>query len=509
MAKGGINLRLPAWSEEMKERNQCVWMRGFRYQNDFVESIPGTKKYHGASLGSRITALMPYYNDQDDKFFLLCASGESVYRRNESTNEFDTLVSGLTPNSIHGSTIRHGVMYIPSVSDGLKKYEGGLMIYPVGGGSTAPGNFRQILWAKEVDRLFGISDDAIFGQISWCDLGEPEIWDGANVERIKLKDGERVEGAELLYGKLIIFCTYSVWIYYIQGNEEKWRLEEAPTVVGCVAPNTIKRVGSKIWYMGESPKHQLGVYSFNGSISELLTDDVSPLFDSINPNKKRTACAEVHDDLYTVSFATEFSDYNNISIDLDLLNAKKDGTPAIYGPHTLAFGCSCVLNGRQNDKEFLMGDEQDGFVYVEGGTTLKGVNGDDGELLPLKYLGLVHADDFGIMKQYNAISINFRPRGYFDALVKYYLSAGSYGVEHSFNPQANDLNFAGDFNVYEQPFYGTPERYEYQEYLEMTARGTSFQLEISNLIKGKRLAFDSYDYEKKDLYRARKVQNYA
>ncbi len=75
----------------------------------------------------------------------------------------------------------------------------------------------------------------------------------------------------------------------------------------------------------------------------------------MNKNKLRNACAEVHDDLYTISFATGFSEVNNVSIDLDLLNNKADGTPAIYGPHTFAFYSSAVLNTRKNSGELLFG----------------------------------------------------------------------------------------------------------------------------------------------------------
>ena len=509
--RGGVNLRLPAWHDEMAERNQCVLMQNLRYRDDFVESILGTRKFHGTSLGSDpITAIMPYYNDQTDDFRLLCASGDSIYKRNPVSNEFTQIKSGLTPNSIFSSIIRHGVLYIASVKDGLKKYLGGEQIESVGGGATAPGSFRVIVYMKEIDRLFGISDDAIYGQITWCDLSQPEVWDGANVERIKLKNGERTEGGEVLYGKLIIFNTYSIWIYYVSGNEENWKLEEAPTTIGCVAPNTIKRVGNEIWYLGESPSNQLGVYAFNGSTSRLLTDDVSPLFDLVNTNKLRNACAEVHDDIYTISFATGFSETNNISLDLDILNTKPDGAPAIYGPHNFGFYSTAVLNNRHSGKEFLMGDESDGFVYYENGQTFKSVNGTDGQLIQNRFVSRVHSDgDFEIMKRFKNISIGFRPRGFFNATVKYYLSTGTYGQSLVFNPNAQSVGFAGDFDVYQRRFYGTPELYRYFEPLSVSDRGTSIQIEILNDNLAQRIAFDDYGYEKQDLYKLKRIQNYV
>jgi hypothetical protein len=453
---------------------------------------------------------LPYYNDQTDDFKLLVASGDSIFKRNDSTNEFESIASGLQPNSIYSGVIRHGVLYIPSVKDGLKKYLGGNQIENVGGGDTAPGSFRIAIYMKEIDRIFGISDDAIYGQITWCDLSDPETWDGANVERMKLRDGERTEGGGVLYGKLIVFNTYSIWIYYVSGNEENWKLEEAPTTIGCVAPNTIKRVGNEIYYLGESPRNVLGVYAFNGSTSRLLTDDISPLFETANSNKLRNACAEVHDDLYTISFATGFSEVNNISIDLDLLNSKADGTPAIYGPHTFAFYSSAVLNNRHSEKQFLMGDESDGFVYYENGQTLKSVNGTDGQLLQNRFISRIHNDgDFDSIKRYKNLTVQFRPRGFFNAKIKHYLSTGSFGNSLVYNPNANAVGFAGDFNSYEKPFFGTPELYQFWEPLGVGAWGSSIQIEILNDNVGQRIAFDSYGYEKQDLRKVKRVQTYA
>lgn len=509
--RGGINLRLPAWSPELIAKEQCVYLRNLTHRREFVEPIEGTKKHHGTSLGGNpITAIMPYYNDQTDAFKLLVASGSGIYVRDEQANEFSVLKSGLTVNSIFSSVIRHGVQYIASVADGLKKYLGGNQIESVGGGLTAPGSFRQVLYAKEVDRLFGISDDAIYGQISWCDLSDPETWQGDSIERFKLKDGERVEGGELLYGKLIVFCTYTIWIYYIAGNEENWKLEEAPTTVGCVAPNTIKKVGNEIWFLGESPRNDLGVYAFNGSTSRLLTDDVTPLFLNANTDYLRDACAELHEDVYTISWAGGASVKNNISIDLDVSNLKEDGAPAIYGPHDIAFYSSAVLNNRQNGKEWLLGDQTDGFVYKSGGETLKSINGQDGQLLQSQFISAVHNDDdWDTMKSYEELNVFFRPRAYFQPRLKVYFSYSAYSQNYPFNTAVLEQGFAGEFNVFEKRVMGTPEIYQHQEFGGVDWRGTSIQIEIINDVKGQRIAFDGYNYKKRNLYATKKVQSYA
>lgn len=513
--KGGINLRTAPWDEVMETRQQSVMMQNLYHKFEVMESIPGSVKYQGTSLGSgKITALMPYYDDQkDDSYRLLCAFEGGIYIRDPQANEWTLIKDGLVPNSVYTSVLRNGVMYISSTNDGLMKYLGGTKIETIGTGDTKPGSFRVCVYMKEVDRLFGISDNAILGQISWCDFSDPETWFGDSVNRMKLAQGERTEGGETLFGKLIIFNTYSIWIYYVSGNEENWRLEQAPTTVGCVAPNTIKRVGREIWFLGESPTNVLGVYAFNGSTCRLLTDDVHPLFRRINPNKKRQACAEVHDELYSISFALDASETNNISLDLDILNVKDDQTPAIYGPHTTYWYSSCVLDGRINQKEWLMGDEVDGFVYKSGGMTWKGANNNDGQLLQHHWIGRTHNDGApNLIKQYPNVYLYFRPRGYFDLTFTYKLSYGNYGFTPDiFNPNVQQAGWGGGYNIYPigdgamHRVLGTPEMYQYQSMLGVYSKGTAIQFEIINNNGAQRIAIEGYDYDVDAVHEQRKI----
>jgi hypothetical protein len=456
-----------------------------------------------------ITAIMPYYNDQTDDFKLLIATGDGIYKRNPQTNEFEQLATAFTKNGIYSYTIRYDVMYIASIYDGLKKYLGGSQIEEVGTGSTKPGSFRQILYMKEIDRMFGIWDNAVLGQITWSNLSDPETWDGANVERFKLQDGERTEGGATLYGKLIIFNTYSIWIYFVQGNEENWRLEQAPTTIGCVAPATIRKVANEIWFLGQGPHNQLGVYAFNGSSCRLLSHDVEPLFRNANKNKLKSACAEVHDDVYRVSFAYGASETNNMALDFDLIHIKADGTPAIYGPHNIGFCSSAVLNNRQNSGEWLMGTE-DGWVLKEGGTTVRSTNGANGQLLQHKFLSRIdNNDEYDIMKQLEQVCIYFRPKGFFNVDVNYYMGYGSFKNTLTMNPDANWVGFAGDFNVFFDHFSGTPEIYEFQEQCAMDARGTAFQIEIVNSSLGHSFAFDAIKLNFRSLYETKKISSYV
>lgn len=507
--RGGINWQDPMWEVAP---NQCILMQNMRHRYEVLDSMPGTIKHHDASLGSNpITAIMPYNDEATGGFKLLVASGGSIYLKDPATNKLNTLQSGFMANSIFSSVDRFSVKYIASDGDTIYKFLGGTQIESVGTGDTKPGGFRQVLYMKEVDRLFGIRKNAILGQIGWCEFQNPESWPAQNVDRIKLRDGESTEWGEVLYGKLVIFNTYTIWIYYVSGNEENWRLEQSPAKVGCVAFKTIKRVGNEFWFLGEAPGEVRGVYAFNGSTTRLLTYDITPLIQRINKEKLGDCCAELHDGVYTLSFPMDASVLNNTSIDLDSFVLKEDGTPAVWGPHDLAFFSSCVLDNINNNKEVLYGDQSDGFLYKEGGTTLKSTNGSDGSLMRNRLLTPIYNEkSFDSMKLYQDIRVFFVPRGYFQTHLKAYLSYGSaYGKDYLPSIQTNAVGNSGTFNIFERKIFGTPELCELIIPLGCNDVGTSIQFDLINDNPGQRMSVEGFKFTSKLLYQTRQVQTYA
>jgi hypothetical protein len=81
---------------------------------------------------------------------------------------------------------------------------------------------------------------------------------------------------------------------------------------------------------------------------------------------------------------------------------------------------------------------------------------------------------------------------------------------YTFNPNADYVGFAGDFNVFEKPLQGTPDLYTYQCFPDMQAcRGTAIQFEILNETLNGEIAFDSYKYDFDEIHATRRVQSYA
>ena len=504
--KSGINHQDPVY--DLAE-DECYLMNNIRYQNRIIESIPGTQRFHDTALEDNATCIMPYYNDETDDSQILCAAGANIYKQDKQSNDFVAIKTNLTPNKISSFALRFGIMYIPSESDGLMKYQGGQVIETVGSGLTAPGSFKQIVYMREIDRMFGIRSSAILGQITWCDLdsggsANPESWDAANVIRFKLKDGEIVEGAGILYGKLIVFCTYTTWIFYVSGNEENWRLEEAPTGVGLVALNTLRKVGNEYWFLGDSPQTGLGIYAFNGSTSRKLTTHVDPIFTSINRDKIELCAAEYHDDLYTFSFPKGSDSYPRTSIDLDTVNLRSNGVPAVYGTHDFGFKCSAVLNSRHYNNEFLIGDANDKYIYKEHGTTWKSTHDTVGSTIYNRFVSQVYSDEVNIMKLYREFAVLFKPTGYFEAIFNAYLSYGTRTEPNKFVPIGNVSSTLGEFNVFSNRIMGNP---QFSEAWYPTAkRGSAVQFEILNNINATKLAVSGFRYGYTNLYTSRIAQ---
>jgi len=498
---GGCNWFDDPWELDDAE---CFLTQNFRLRGGTIDSIPGTQRFHDTALAGNATCIMPYYNDETDNSEILCAAGPNIYKRNKQSNAFAILKGGLTPNKISSFCTRFSIMYIPSETDRMLKYLGGQTIETVGSGATQPDNFKQLLYMREIDRIFGIRNNSILGQIGWCELSDPETWVGDSVERFKLKDGEIVEGGGVLYGKLIVFCTYTIWIYYVGGNEENWRLEEAPTNVGLRAFNTLRKVGSEWWFLGESPTSGLGIYAFNGSVCRKLTQHMQPLFDRINTEKINLCAAELHDDLYTFSFPYGSDTFPRNSIDLDTIIVREDGTPAIYAMHDFGFQASAVLNSRHYDKEFLMCDPNDGYIYKEHGTTWKSTHDTVGQTIINRFVSKIYSDEINLMKLYRECGVLFRPTGYFQANFSIYFSYGTNPAQNPYFPAGYRGSALGEFDVFQNRIEGSPQFSE--AWYPMAKNGTSIQFEVNSSNNGNKLSVQGFRYGYKDLYTVRKAQ---
>lgn len=424
----GVNLRLPA-SEVGVE--QAVLMQNYDWtHSEQCEQIPGSSKYHGNTIGTNApTAIMVNYNEAEDKQDVLVCVDDKIYKKNFGSNEFQELLSGLTPNQIRFGTNINDKSYIIHPKDGFFEYDGVSKITKLITNSTAGTsiNLKDIISSKETNRCFGITAN---NELVWTDSlatigGVPIQWAALNVDTQFPTNGDEPIKLFILSGRLIVLRTNSIWFYYILGTPSQWRPEKVDFSGGCIAPLSAKQVGREIWFFGYSAESGRGVYAIDGNGNvRLLSLDIEPVLDRINQNKIMDVCAEHVGNLYKFSFALDAETENNWTFHFDTISLNKEtGSPNIYGPHTYGFSASCVLNTTKFKGEHLFARKHtDGARVFKVGdyrTQYSDELVDNGSLIPTILISPIISDeqigktlyDVTWMKRYSDFYIDCPPKG--------------------------------------------------------------------------------------------------
>lgn len=429
----GVNLRLPG-----SETPESQWLLMQNYDmkdKDYFEQIKGSVKYHNAILGTNApTAIMVNYNEQTGKNDVVAAVDTKLVKKNFGANEFEDLLLGLSNGKITGGVSIDNNLYIVSPEDGYFEYDGISKVRKLITNTTTGESIklRDIVYSKETNRCFGITKD---NELVWTDDlattgGVPILWPAVNVTTFPPESGDVPEKLWILDGRLIVLKTNSLWVYYIIGSPSNWRPYRISFSGGCIAPKTVKEVGSELWFLGWSPNDGRGVYAFDGRTVRLISYDVQPFIDRINPNRIQNACAEYVDKIYKLSLAIDSSLENDHTLHFDTLNINKDsGAPAIYGPHTYGFNASAILDTRRFQGEHIFARKHtDGariFRVSDYETQYSDELVDNGSLIPTVLIsGIVsrHETKEGFldetwMKRYSKLYIDYPQTGAFPAKV--------------------------------------------------------------------------------------------
>lgn len=417
----GVNMRLPGHSTPP---DQALLLQNvdMSHEEDLIQ-IKGSSKYHGATIGTNApTAIHVNYNEEDNKQDVLVAVDDKIMKKNFGANEFEELISGLTPNYIKEHLNIEDKTYFSHPKDGLFEFDGVSKIKKIN-----DIKLKDIIISKETNRCFGITDD---GELVWTDDladmgGVPLLWTGSNVATLPPTEGDVPEKLWIFNGRLVVFKTNSIWIYYILGGPTDWRPEKLSFSGGCIAPQTVRQVGEEIWFLGFSASVGRGVFalSANGSV-RLLSYDVEPFLNRINYHKIKDAVAEHVDNIYKLSFAVDFSTENNYTFHFDTININKDtGSPLIYGPHTYGFSATAVLNTTKFRGEHLFARKHtDGARIFKVGdyrTQYSDEFDDNGNLIPALILtGIISNEQVGKnvydstwFKRYSNLYVDRTPQG--------------------------------------------------------------------------------------------------
>jgi len=516
--KNGVNLRTNGYD---LDKSQWLSMQNVDMsREELFEQIPGSVKFHGASLGSKEpTAIMVCYNDDEQRGDILVSVDDKIYRKNEGANEFIQLIGGLDSSGIRFSINLNNKQYIPHSEKGLYEYDGISSITKIN-----DVKLKDLIYSRETNRCFGISAEDP-KQLFWTDdlthkdnAGAPLTWPGINVMVYPPTEGDVMEKLWFFRGRLVIFMNNSIWLMYVNGGPSNWRPEKSPTLVGVIAPKTIKQVGTELWFLGYGPMTGRGIYAFDGITSRRLSFDVEPYLDRVNDDRIYEACAEYVDNIYKISFAVDFATENNRTLHIDPINTNSlIESPNIYGPHTYGFNCSAILNTTRYRGQHLFGKLRNGEARIyrvakEYQTQYSDEFSDNGDLIPVELLSGVLSNvefngsvyDRTWMKRFGKIFLNHPPLGSYSAKIEIF--------RDSENETISDYlaYLEGNADTLESLILGTTaiekESQSQNIHLEHIL-ADAIQFKISNEQVNKKVSFKSIEYDATPIRRKKVVQN--
>ena len=120
---------------------------------------------------------------------------------------------------------------------------------------TVPLSCIGIVWQNF---LFWLGDKNNPSRAYYSDLGDPTLYPAANyIDVPNPFDGEQLTGAAILYGNLMLFKRFS--LYILQGSPpDNLILSKLNSTVGCVAPTSMVQIDNLVYFVSDK-----GLYAAN------------------------------------------------------------------------------------------------------------------------------------------------------------------------------------------------------------------------------------------------------
>lgn len=232
------------------------------------------------------------------------------------------------------------------------------------------------------ERLFLANDPSgtVSGKstIYWSDILNPDYFNTAtDYEVIRPDDGDQITAIKNILGTIQV-GKEGTWskIYTDNADSSSWTISAPYSFIGCIAPYSAVNSPSGIIYLG---RH--GLYSFNGSSSELISDVVTDKIKDILATNQNEVAGIYYDNQYLMSYTSSESGsgFNDRVLVLDLVrNAYAEDTKNIDSWSTFEsgtdFGTLYSGSSTTDGKVFAHSGSFDDLVYryksqFDSGTT--------------------------------------------------------------------------------------------------------------------------------------------
>lgn len=306
---GGINRGL---DESFIERNQAYDLSNIDNLNGTLRRCKGYQKVSTAGLTGRIMSLMPFYRTNGQRE-LLCATNDGIYKLDNGTW---TKLKATTNGSFDYINYQFSSVDYLIMTNGTD--------YPMKYDGTSVTTLKNAPKGKYIDLHYErvwITGGTNINRVHFSKDMDPEIWteelQAGFVDKPTF-DGEGITGIKTFMDKPFILKRNA--LFYIYGTTPtEYYIGEAYGSKGTVNNDTVQDCMNAILFLGDD-----GIYSFNGTTIENISNNIKPYLEGITDVSKVKAV--YFDNKYIISIPYQ-SIENNLVFEYSFLTGnwtKKD-----------------------------------------------------------------------------------------------------------------------------------------------------------------------------------------
>ena len=243
-----------------------------------------------------------YYNPSSATAKTVIAHGTDVYTVSDVDGSTTSIKSGLNASAEeYNFDQAEDKLYFVNGYDGIQYYDNSTVTAV--SDPQAPSDPKYCVFHK--GRLFVAGQSADPTRLSWSDFADYDSWLSTGFVNVpQPKTGDPITGITVFQDNLIIFTEKTKYILY--GDDPgNFVLRQSSGREGCVANKTIAKDPNYVYFLSND-----GVYRFNGSQDQLMSDGIQTEIDNI-PDK--TKCSAVYQGNYYRLYYPQTGSTNNDS----------------------------------------------------------------------------------------------------------------------------------------------------------------------------------------------------
>ena len=269
--------------------------------------------------------------------------GRKIYRHKNGASTYYLLSNGTIANNT-----------ATTLTDSDSDAQLTATTYPAGDATYTPPKGKLCLVHK--NRLWIANNPTYPSRIYYAEDGSHDVFVSTAYFNIRPNDGDQIMFIKNLLGILTVGKENSIQKIYTDGDtpSSDWIISDPFSFVGCHAMYTADNSPIGVIYLSRD-----GIYSFNGQISQLLSEAVTPEIKDILPSNFATTWGKYHLNKYYLTYTSEKvgTTTNNRILVLDLISNA-------YAIDTISVNCFCAFNSGSDWGVLYSGDSNDGDVFA-------------------------------------------------------------------------------------------------------------------------------------------------